>query len=456
MMEFPDSLEPVANPLSQGKMNHETLIQVESVSKKFCRRLKRSLWYGVQDIGVELLGRQKMPELRTDEFWAVCDVSFELRRGECLGLIGSNGAGKSTMLKMLNGLIMPDKGRITIKGRVGALIELGTGFNPILTGRENIYNNGAVLGFTQKEINEKFDSIVEFAEIGDFLDTPVQNYSSGMKVRLGFAVAAHMEPDVLLVDEVLAVGDMGFIMKCFNQMDRLLQNAAMILVSHNMPQISRQSTQILLMDHGVGSIYEEPSAGVTDYYRRYKQEIIDFQNSDKAVLRKIRIGNDHKMYERTEDFVVEYGEDFFIEMDIVLWQKVKKPNLSLALYDREQRVFAQVWNFREHIDLENYAGELKVKAKIRRNNFAQGKYSITVILSDEATGSREILLRVQSAIFFTVNSKIHEWAPIQIDHFMRNFTPSSPILCRITIRIISMKSALAYREGISYCTSENV
>jgi len=397
-------------------MNSETLIQVESLSKKFCRSLKRSLWYGVQDIGTELLNRRKTPELRTDEFWAVHDVNFELRRGECLGLIGHNGAGKSTLLKMLNGLIKPDKGSITMRGRVGALIELGTGFNPILTGRENIYSNGAVLGFTKKEINEKFDAIVDFAEIGEFLDTPVQNYSSGMRVRLGFAVASHMEPDVLLVDEVLAVGDMGFILKCYNRMDKLLQNTAVILVSHNMPQIARMATQIMLMEKGEGLYFAgEASLGITEYYKRYKLEIVDFQNSDKAILQNVRVGNDRKMSDRTEDCVVEYGDDIYVEIEIKLLQKVKKPHLSLALYDQEQRIFAQIWNFMEYIDIEDCSGELKVRTKISRNNFAQGKYSITVILSDEATASGETLLRIQSAIYFTVNSKVHGWAPIQME-----------------------------------------
>lgn len=374
------------------------------------------MWYGVQDIGAELMGIRKSSELRQQEFWAVDDVSFELRRGECLGLIGHNGAGKSTLLKMLNGLIKPDKGRITIKGRVGALIELGAGFNPILTGRENIYNNGAVLGLTKKEINKKFDSIVEFAEIGDFLDTPVQNYSSGMKIRLGFAVASQVEPDVLLVDEVLAVGDMGFILKCFNQIDRLLQNTAMILVSHSMPQIAREATQIMLMEGGKGTYFGgDPTLGITEYYKRYKQDIVDFQNSDKAILQNIRLGNEYKMHERTDDIVVEYGEDLYVEIELKLLQKVKKPDLTLALYDNEQRVFAQIWNFREQIDIRDYSGDLRVKTIIRRNNLGQGKYSITVILSDESPASREFLLRIQSAIYFTVNSKVHGWSPVQME-----------------------------------------
>ncbi len=144
----------------------DTLIKVENVSKKFCRKLKRSLWYGMKDLGSELIGSSNShKDLRKDEFWAVDDVSFELKRGECLGLIGANGSGKSTFLKMLNGLIKPDKGKISMRGRVGALIELGAGFNPILTGWENIYINGSALGFTEEEIKEKFESIPGFVEI---------------------------------------------------------------------------------------------------------------------------------------------------------------------------------------------------------------------------------------------------------------------------------------------------
>lgn len=165
-------------------MSDDVLVRVDGVSKKFCKSLKRSLIYGAKDVWTELSGGGKHDELREGEFWAVKDISFELKRGECLGLIGHNGAGKSTLLKMLNGLIKPDQGCIEMRGRIGALIELGAGFNPILTGRENIYNKGAVLGFTKKEIDAKYDAIVDFAEIEEFIDMPVQNYSSGMKVRL--------------------------------------------------------------------------------------------------------------------------------------------------------------------------------------------------------------------------------------------------------------------------------
>ena len=198
-------------------MSDDVLVRVEGVSKRFCRDLKRSLWYGVQDASRDLLGRDSSEQpLRPDEFWAVNDVSFEVKHGECLGLIGRNGAGKTTLLKMLNGLIKPDRGRIEMRGRVGALIALGAGFNPILSGRENIYVNGSVLGLSRKEIDAKYDEIVDFADIGEFINAPVQSYSSGMQVRLGFAVAVAVQPQILLLDEVLAVGDVSFQAKCFN------------------------------------------------------------------------------------------------------------------------------------------------------------------------------------------------------------------------------------------------
>ncbi|ARV60054.1 ABC transporter ATP-binding protein [Nostocales cyanobacterium HT-58-2] len=213
----------------------EVVISVENVSKKFCRDLKRSLLYGVQDIATELVaGKRKSDTLRQKEFWALKDVSFQLRRGEALGLVGSNGAGKSTLLRIISGLIKPDTGCVKIKGRIAPLIALGAGFNPILTGRENIYANMSVLGLSTKEIEEKFQDVVDFAGISDAIDAPVQTYSSGMAARLGFACAVYIEPDILLIDEVLAVGDISFRMKCYQRLAKLRENGtAFILVSHN-------------------------------------------------------------------------------------------------------------------------------------------------------------------------------------------------------------------------------
>lgn len=252
---------------------NEVLVRVDKISKKFCRDLKKSLWYGMCDVASELLPIQNSKfkiensesNLRQGEFWANRDISFELRRGECLGLVGHNGAGKTTLLKMLNGLIKPDSGTIEMRGRVGALIALGAGFNPILTGRENIYVNGSILGLTKREITEKIDDIIEFSEIGEFIDSPVQSYSSGMAVRLGFAVATAMNPDVLILDEVLAVGDGNFRSKCIRRIGNILANCAVIFVSHEPYQIRRICDRILWLKHGEKQFIGETTTGMDLY-----------------------------------------------------------------------------------------------------------------------------------------------------------------------------------------------
>jgi len=248
--------EPGAQVLSLPQSEREVLVRVDGVSKKFCRELKKSLWYGVRDVfhefnpfhGAE--SKQADSMLREGEFWANKDISFELRRGECIALMGRNGAGKTTLLKMLNGLIKPDSGRIEIRGRIGALIALGAGFNPILTGRENVYVNAAVLGLSRREIEEKLPDIIDFAEIGEFIDAPVQSYSSGMTVRLGFAVATAVTPDVLILDEVLAVGDAMFRAKCFQRIGSILERSAVIFVSHSEAQIQRICNRAVWLEKG--------------------------------------------------------------------------------------------------------------------------------------------------------------------------------------------------------------
>ena len=186
----------------------DLILDVDHVWKVYCRNLKRAMWYGLKDVGREIIGGgrdRSHHNLRLGEFFAVKDASFQVRRGECLAMIGPNGAGKSTMLKMINGLIKPDSGSIKISGKIGALIELGTGFNPILSGRENIYINGAVLGMRKREVDGLMEKIVECAEVSHVIDDPIKTYSSGMRVRLGFSIAANLRPELLLMDEVLAV-----------------------------------------------------------------------------------------------------------------------------------------------------------------------------------------------------------------------------------------------------------
>jgi lipopolysaccharide transport system ATP-binding protein len=394
----------------------EPLVKVENVSKKFCRDLKRSLWYGVKDIGAELFGgKNGGVDIRKDEFWAVKDVSFELNRGECLGLIGHNGAGKSTLLKMLNGLIKPDRGIITMKGRVGALIELGAGFNPLLTGRENVFINGQVLGFTKKEIEHKFDEIIDFAEIREFLDMPVQNYSSGMKVRLGFAVACQMEPDIFLIDEVLAVGDLSFVLKCFNKMDSLLKNTAMIFVSHNIPQVARMSTRLLLLNKGQ-CIYNsiDIPGGLSKYYGSHNNVVGNFEGNRKVEVIDIQLSSDNKKAALSETLSVEYGKELKILITLRSSEIIKNPELWLAFYDKEQRVFAEVRNFNNCLNVDEIHGVVSFSACIPSIQFAQGVYSITIGLFNLEDGRRQTLFRFQSAVYFNVNGEHHGWAPVQL------------------------------------------
>jgi lipopolysaccharide transport system ATP-binding protein len=246
----------------------EPMIVVNQVSKKFCRDLKRSLWYGVKDVSSELIGSQNSRiNLRKDEFWAVKDASFEVSSGEAVGLIGHNGAGKTTLLRMFNGLIKPDLGLIQVKGRMQALIALGAGFNPVLTGRENVYVNASILGISKAETDRRFDEIVDFSGIEEFIDMPVQSYSSGMTVRLGFAIAANLEPDILLVDEVLAVGDLAFKTKCQLRIQELKQSGvAIVFVSHNLHAISHVCNRAITMEKG-RIIFDGGTEEAIDVYR---------------------------------------------------------------------------------------------------------------------------------------------------------------------------------------------
>ena len=391
--------------------NNEVLVNVQGVSKKFCRDFKRSLWYGIKDIGGAILGIKSKKKLRKAEFWAVKDISFTLRRGECIGLIGHNGAGKSTLLKLLNGLFPPDEGRIEMKGRVNALIELGAGFNPILTGRENIYNNGSVLGFTKKEIDEKMDTIIEFSEIADFIDSPVQNYSSGMKVRLGFAVAAQMEPDVLIIDEVLAVGDIGFVLKCFNRIDKIMQNSAVIFVSHNMPHVARICTEILLMDKGQAKYQgTDISVGIDQYYSQFSIQNACFTNNSKASIKRLLInGNDP---DPNKCMLINRLSDIVIDIEFNVAKEYQTPELYLAIFDKELRNVAEYIREDSTPNLVNKKGELIIRLKIPEIQLSKGLYSLTVGLLGRRGG--EILLRQQSIAHFQVSAEHTLWAPFQI------------------------------------------
>lgn len=260
------------------------MIKADGLHKKFSRSLNNSMRYGMQDVLRQLCFRSNSrTELRDGEFWAVEDVSFELCAGRCLGIMGVNGSGKTTLLRILNGIYAPDAGQVQIRGKVGALIAAGAGFSPLLTGRENIYINGSLLGMSYPEISRKMAEIVAFAEIDDFIDAPVRHYSSGMQVRLGFAVAAVCQPDVLLVDEALAVGDLNFQKKCYEYLHRLKkQGTAIVLVSHSVGAIWALCDEGIYLHKGK-VIAAGPVEEVIRNYNDYNAEkVLDEKTPEKS------------------------------------------------------------------------------------------------------------------------------------------------------------------------------
>jgi ABC-type polysaccharide/polyol phosphate transport system, ATPase component len=248
-------------------MNSDILIQVEGLSKKFCRSLRRSMYYGTMDITRSMLNIPfDKGILRKNEFWALDNINFELKKGETLGLIGRNGCGKSTLLRIINGIFPPDRGRVSVKGRIGALIAVGAGFHPNMTGKENIFLNGTILGMSRQEINKKFDSILDFAELKEFIDAPVSTYSSGMNIRLGFSIAIHANTDILLVDEILAVGDVGFQIKCYEVLAKLIKNGtALLFVSHDLNSVQRFCNKAIWLEKGHIREHDKVEKVVNEY-----------------------------------------------------------------------------------------------------------------------------------------------------------------------------------------------
>lgn len=391
-------------------MHDEVLVTVDNISKKFCRDLKRSLWYGVQDIARELVNSNHVnTTLRKEEFWAVRNVSFELRRGECLGLIGHNGAGKSTLLKMINGLIKPDVGAITIKGRVGALIELGAGFDPILTGRENIYINGQILGFTKKEVDKKFDSIVDFSGISQFIDTPVRNYSSGMKVRLGFSVAIHMEPDVLLVDEVLAVGDLAFVIKSLNAMQQLMKKCAVIFVTHSMPLMSRVCTRSILMDSGkVKSDSKKIGEVIEQYTSRLRTGNSTIVGNPDVQIENVAL---HDPMGQRIDSIKHYTQ-LWLKFTCTLPSDIDAFNVRAIIRNIEQRSVLEYYSGIDNNWLCNHDNRIDVTLDMGTVMLNTGKYSISlVVLSKEGD---YVYYRIDNAKEFTVVSDYTSWSDFNV------------------------------------------
>jgi len=258
------------NNLGTDYLPDNVVVSVKNVSKKFCKNLRRSMAYGIADLAKNLVGvKSDSSTLRRDEFWALKDISFKLIKGEALGLIGMNGSGKTTLLRLITGIFPPDKGEIVINGRVGAVIALGAGFHPHMTGWENTYLNGSILGMTRKEINLRINDIIDFSEIGEFINAPVSTYSSGMRVRLGFAIAAYLYPEILLVDEVLAVGDIGFRRKCLNHMRNFINSGgSCVFVSHNLHMVQSFCNRCLLLKNGEVQYIGDTIKAIDHYFKK--------------------------------------------------------------------------------------------------------------------------------------------------------------------------------------------
>ncbi len=320
-------------------------------------------------------------------FWALKDVSFEVREGEALGVIGRNGAGKSTLLKVLSRIVKPTEGRVRLRGRVGSLLEVGTGFHPELTGRENVYLNGSILGMSRREIARQFDDIVAFADVGPFLDTPVKRYSSGMYVRLAFAVAAHLEPEVLIVDEVLAVGDAAFQKKCLGKMQSLSEGGRTVLfVSHNMPAV-RSLTQRCLYLRAGEVVTAGPTTAVIDRYLEDSWENqrgggasnLDYYRRDRnrsPVVRFVNVSVEGG--DGGDPPVVQSGDDFTVRLALRSARAVSGAYLTFWLTSQQGERVATFFSADAGFRADLCEGEQKVACRVSGLPLSPGRYNLTV------------------------------------------------------------------------------
>jgi lipopolysaccharide transport system ATP-binding protein len=393
---------------------YDTVVSVRNVAKKFCKKLRRSMSYGIQDLAKNLVGiRPDSATLRMDEFWALRDITFELHKGDVLGLIGVNGSGKTTLLRLLTGIFPPDKGEIMIRGRVGALIALGTGFHPYFSGRENIYLNGAILGLGRDELDAQFDEIVQFSEIGDFIDAPVATYSSGMRVRLGFAVAMAMKPDLLLIDEVLAVGDLGFKVKCLNKINELMEQAAVIFVSHSMQYVYRICNQVMVLHKGeIVHHGNDVQEGIDYYHSQFNLAEKRVSGSGKATLSDIHLYHAGHKAASDQMLLINCGDDLVIDMTLRIQDAVREPVIRVFIYNQAMQPVADCWSEQNGWRVGTQAMERKIRLTLKNLQFHSGVYSIGVVVLD--LPDHEILYRSDYLAFFQVKNIAVSWAPVML------------------------------------------
>jgi len=355
-----------------------------------------------------------------EDFWALRDVNFEVKQGEVVGIIGRNGAGKSTLLKILSRITEPTEGRVRIRGRVASLLEVGTGFHPELTGRENIFLNGAILGMTRAEIAKKFDEIVAFAEIKKFLDTPVKRYSSGMYVRLAFAVAAHLEPEILIVDEVLAVGDAEFQKKCLGKMGEVAKGGRTVLfVTHNMAAIQRLCSRGLFLDKGFVN-EDGPSDLVVQHYlaNGNQNELGKFETADRSGRGWARITDLKLLDENSRPTGTRASDqDLVFEIGIQVQDEARQSGgvqglvLEFMFFDSEGTPITSVMNVDDPPVSLPVARACRLQMRLPGPTFVPGLYSINLFLGVPFVQHVD---EIRNALSFEITPPVVSWRPYEL------------------------------------------
>ena len=411
---------------SLAQEQDDVVISVKQVSKKFCRNLKRSMIYGIHDLSRSFWGMPgNSTQLRKHEFWALEDISFDLKRGETLGIIGENGSGKTTLLRVLTGIFPPDKGEIVIKGKVGALVAVGAGFHPHMTGRENIYLNGVILGMTRKEIDAKFEDIANFAEIGDFLDAPVSTYSSGMRVRLGFAIAIHANMEILLIDEILSVGDLSFQNKALRKMGEFRQQAAAsIFISHHLEHIRNICNRVIVLSKGAIIFYGNTSEGVVFYQELSRKSRLDSLKkeqekiigvTDDLIIRFLDAGILNQHSQQVD--AINTDEPFSQFVDFEVLEPQAELIFSSGIFDEKNHQV--IWVISNDCGQYTFKyverGKYRIKITYHQHHLMPGVYTFSYGIRNQVT--YETFHRITNAGSFIVRSdKLFERAVINTDY----------------------------------------
>jgi lipopolysaccharide transport system ATP-binding protein len=390
----------------------DSVISVENISKRYALGRQRRQDDGLRH-RIEIAARNPFRWLRSriwerqtkkKEFWALKDVSFEVKQGEVLGVIGRNGAGKSTLLKILSRITEPTRGRICLSGRVASLLEVGTGFHPELTGRENIFLNGAILGMRRTEIKRKFDEIVAFSEVEQFLDTPVKHYSSGMYVRLAFAVAAHLEPEVLLIDEVLAVGDLSFQKKCLWKMGEVARGGRTVLfVSHNIEAVRTLCQRAILFDEGRIVADGDVESVTEDYFTRFsipseRQSL----GSCGLVVEKVTLKNEEG--QKAHQF--RPGEDLIVEITFDAQERLEKPYFILVVQGKKGNCFTANMKLDGHRPTF-LKGKGKISCRFKSIPLLPQRYIVQLAI--KASNGKDALMDYEDMGSFTVTADLADY-----------------------------------------------